>query len=462
MKRLGKIQWTVMALALLILVAPVSVFANEQRVALVIGNGAYKDSPLKNPVNDATDISAVLKELDFKVITRTDATLRQMKAAVDAFWVELKQGGVGLFFFAGHGLQVQGRNYLVPVDAGVAVEQDVEFECLDAGRVLGRMEAAGNDLNLVFLDACRNNPFARSFRSGRRGLARMDAPTGSLVAFATAPGSVAADGKGRNGIFTGALLKHIRTPGLQINELLMSVRRDVVERSSKKQVPWESSSLLGKFYFASSGAITIPEASNAIANLEGERQKLEQERREFERLKAEVEERTRIEAERKRAQAEKKVYASIGPSVKELNKIERYGNFIKQDNGIVYDERTNQEWYAGPDEDTTWIEADKWAKRLTVSGDGWRLFGGGWRLPTYEELRSLYVKEAGTNNIIPLLQTSGSRLWTNEKKTSMRDSYWGPVDTSLARAFVFKGGYDYWEAIVRPNGYRAFAVRTRK
>lgn len=223
--------------------------AAETRTALVIGNGAYTFGMLKNPVNDATDISAALKELGFDVIQRENATLREMEEALDAFWSRLKGGGVGLFYFAGHGLQVQGRNYLVPVDARIEVEQDVKFECLDAGKVLGRMEAAGNSLNLVFLDACRNNPFARSFRSAQRGLAQVDAPIGTFIAYATAPGAVAADGDGRNGVFTEHLLRNMEKRGLEIEQVMKLTRVDVMRTTDSRQVPWQSSSLTGRFYF---------------------------------------------------------------------------------------------------------------------------------------------------------------------------------------------------------------------
>ena len=223
--------------------------STARRVALVIGNGTYPTAPLKNPVNDARDMARTLRDLGFEVILRENATLRQMEDAVDELWMRLKAGGAGLFFFAGHGLQVAGRNYLVPVDARLQVEQDVKYRCMDAGLVLGRMENAGNQLNIVILDACRNNPYARSFRSAQEGLARMDAPKGSLVAYATAPDSVAADGAGKNGIYTGQLLKHLRTPGLGIEELFKRVRIGVLGETGEKQVPWEASSLTGYFTF---------------------------------------------------------------------------------------------------------------------------------------------------------------------------------------------------------------------
>lgn len=221
----------------------------KRRLALVIGNSSYKASPLKNPVNDARDMAAVLKKLGFTVLLKTDADQKTMERSIREFGNQLKSGGVGLFYFSGHGLQVYGRNYLVPVDAEIESSSDVKFEGVDAGRVLGKMQDAGNGLNIIILDACRDNPFARSFRSSEQGLAKMDAPTGSILAYATAPGSVAADGSGRNGLYTSKLLKHMMTPGLLIERVFKNVRIEVMNESKKRQVPWESSSLTGDFYF---------------------------------------------------------------------------------------------------------------------------------------------------------------------------------------------------------------------
>jgi len=181
-----------------------------------------------------------------------------MEKAIRNFGKRLrKYGGVGLFYYAGHGMQINGRNYLIPVDAEIDTESDVNFEAVDAGRVLGKMEDAGNNLNIVILDACRDNPFARIFRSVSQGLARMDAPTGSIVAYATSPGSVAADGMNRNGLYTSMLLKHMTTPGLSIEEFFKIVRIDVMNGSGRKQVPWESSSLTGDFYFNPGRGIAV-------------------------------------------------------------------------------------------------------------------------------------------------------------------------------------------------------------
>src|ERR1041385_5180880 len=165
---------------------------SNRRIALVIGNGSYANAPpLKNPTNDASDMADALARLGFAVTRGIDLNQRQMKAMIREFGQKLKAGGQGLFYFAGHGVQLRGRNYLIPVDASIQSEADVEDQGVDANLIMGLMDEAGNALNVVILDACRNNPFSRSFRSVSNGLAQMDAPSGTLIAHATAPGSVA-------------------------------------------------------------------------------------------------------------------------------------------------------------------------------------------------------------------------------------------------------------------------------
>ena len=181
---------------------------------------------------------------------RTNADTRQMRAAIREFAQNLKRGGIGLFYFAGHGVQSRnGRNYLIPVGADLKEEFELEDEAVDANRVLAGMEEAGNRVNIVILDACRNNPFARSWRSAAGGLAQMSAPTGSFVGFATAPGSVAADGSGRNGIYTKHLLESLREGDPDIDRVFTRVTAAVAKETGNKQVPWKSSSLTGDFYF---------------------------------------------------------------------------------------------------------------------------------------------------------------------------------------------------------------------
>lgn len=236
----------------------------DRRMALVIGNAAYAASPLRNAANDATDVAAALRSVGFEVVLGVNWGQRQMEDAIREFGEKLKAGGVGLFYFAGHGMQVGGRNYLIPVGARIETESDVAYEAVDAGRVLGKMEDAGNGFNIVVLDACRNNPFGRGFRDSQKGLAQVTAPTGSFIAYATAPGSVAADGEGRNGTFTAALLEAIGTRGLTVENVFKRVRERVARETSKRQVPWDSSSLVGEFYFTGQPAAAEP-AKPAIA-----------------------------------------------------------------------------------------------------------------------------------------------------------------------------------------------------
>lgn len=236
---------------------------NEPRLALVIGNSAYKIDPLRNPANDADDMARALQSLGFQVTLRKDATYRQMVEAINEFGRELKKGGIGLFYFAGHGVQSKGRNYLVPVNANVSSEEELEFETVDAYRMLAVMDQAGNRVNIVILDACRNNPYARSFRSASRGLAQMDAAKGSYLAFATAPGSVAADGTGNNGLYTELLLKSLREPDTDIHKVFTRVTADVARVTGGKQVPWTASSLTGEFSFRPPTQVAIVAPSSA-------------------------------------------------------------------------------------------------------------------------------------------------------------------------------------------------------
>jgi formylglycine-generating enzyme required for sulfatase activity len=222
---------------------------SERRTALVIGNAAYESGTLRNPINDARAIAKVLGDLSFDVTLRENLDQKQMKREIQAFGERLQPGGVGLFYFAGHGVQVNGRNYMIPVGAAIEHENQVAYEAVDMGTVLSEMDYARNRMNIVIMDACRDNPFARSFRSLSQGLASIDAPAGTLIAYATAPGSVANDGEGENGVYTGELVKAMVQPGLKIEDVFKRVRSAVRETTGGRQVPWESSSLEGDFYF---------------------------------------------------------------------------------------------------------------------------------------------------------------------------------------------------------------------
>ena len=258
-------HWLLLILALFTISAEV----NAARYALVIGNSSYQDAPLKNPVNDANDIAAALNALNFNVTTKTNLNRRDFAKAVRDFGRQLGKDDVGLFYYAGHGMQVKGRNYLIPVNSEIEEEDEVEFNAIDANSVLAKMESAGNSINIVILDACRNNPFARSFRSNSRGLARMEAPTGSMVIYATGADAVAADGSGRNGLFTASLLNHISIPGQDLDDILRNTRADVIRHSDGKQVPWSSSSMTQAFYFQQVNTSTSAQTQH-MGNLSAE------------------------------------------------------------------------------------------------------------------------------------------------------------------------------------------------
>ena len=273
--------------------------ASEARVALVIGNAKYRDSPLLNPVNDARSLAAALRAAGFEVVELHEQGSAGMRRAIREFGEKLRGKDAGLFYFAGHGVQVRGRNYLVPVDADIKYEDEIEDQSVEIGLVLGKMESAKARVNLVILDACRNNPFARSSRSGQNGLAPMEAPIGTLIAFATSPGQVASDGTLGNGLYTSHLVREMVTPGLKVEDVFKRVRAAVRMASNGRQIPWENTSLEGDFFFRHAPTV------DTVA-LERERN-----RRQEEAIRHAVDQaltRSRDEAEREKERLER-VYA---------------------------------------------------------------------------------------------------------------------------------------------------------
>ena len=423
--------------------------AAEGRVALVIGNADYEVARLQNPVNDACDMETQLAGLGFQVTRLLNADKRAMERAVDAFSRKLRDaGGVGLFYFAGHGVQVDGFNYLLPVGVDFSSEADVRYNAVNAGWVLGKMKDAENRLNMVFLDACRNNPFIRRFRSAMQGLAPMDAPEGTLVSFAAAPGGVAADGAKRNGVFTGNLLEYMSRPGLEVELMMKQVRAGVKKDTGGLRTPFSLSSLTGNFYFsppASPSKATAPQAfvlqekketsfdpffESSEQQRQAEARKRQAEAREQEAIaqwqtwqkerEADFDKAKKIDSdsylspsqkagawqifadaaaqdnphsrrdEELRSYAEsriqywKKTVASANVSTR-LREIARDGNFIAYDNGVVLDTTTNLMWAAKDNgENIDWHDAKKECENYR---------GGGytdWRLPTQDELLTLY------------------------------------------------------------------------
>ena len=407
-------------------------FAEMERLALLIGNSHYNHGgSLANPVNDVRAIKKALESLGFTVMKYENCSQETMKRAMDKFGWKLKGKNVGLFFYAGHGVQVNGHNYLLPADAKLDSVNDAEYDCVRADRVLAKMESAGSRTNIVILDACRNNPFERSWRRGTEGsgLAFMNAPSGSLIAYSTAPGKTALDGRGKNSPYTAALLQHLGTPNITVIQMFQRVRSTVKGGSGGQQTPWESTSLMGNFYFASKGE---------------ERDRLEQERRELQRMRTEIE-------NNKRESQEKRVGVASVPSKPSYSRpsstskeTEWDGIYVAYANGIIKDINTGLEWKVGPDRDTNWNEARSWVQSLTLDG-------GGWRMPSLRELAVLYKKEAGFRNMTPLLKTTGWWIWSGE-----------PDDSTKAGAFNFYSNRHGWGPRSYSSTGRAFAVRSRK
>ncbi len=232
-----------------------NIVPGQVRTALLIGNSQYQTAALKNPVNDVTAMAQELQQSGFDAFLYTDLDQKTMKKAIREFGQLLKErGGVGLFFYAGHGLQSDGRNFLVPIDAEIHKVQDIEFEAVDLGRLLSELEYAENNLNIIILDACRDNPYKEEFEKSKyasyNGLASIgSALFYSLIAFSTAPGSVALDGTGANGLYTQELLRAMREVGPGLEEVFKRVRRNVRKASQGQQIPWESSSIEDDFYY---------------------------------------------------------------------------------------------------------------------------------------------------------------------------------------------------------------------
>lgn len=443
--------------------------ATEQRTALVIGNSVYSSGPLKNPVNDATAMAAQLQKLGFTVTLRRNVDLRRMEDALTEFGNRLKRGGVGLFFYAGHGLQVGGANYLVPIGARINRESDIKYETLDVGKVLDEMATANNGLNIVILDACRDNPYSRSFRNTSRGLAIVsNAPVGTFISYSTSPGNVASDGDGRNSPYTEALLRYMKEPGLTIEQVFKGVRARLGKETGGRQIPWELSSLQGEFYFNQGNVVNKEEKDSATlikdeikerasTDLETEqqkiaaqREKLKQERELFEQRKALAEEQRKLEEEKKQlAMAQR-------PSVSAVKEIRRDGRFIAYDNGTVLDTKTNLMWAAKDNgSNINWANAKSYCENYR---------GGGysdWRMPTQDELAGLYNSGktsknpptggcGGNYHITDLIHITCSSPWASE------------TPGSDAASFDFYNGDRFWNLQSYDVYHRALPVRANK
>ncbi len=379
--------------------------ATENRTALVVGNAAYSTGALKNPANDAADMAAQLTKLGFKVTLLKNAKLQEMDEAIEAFGKKLKQGGVGLFFYAGHGVRVKGANYLIPVDARINKETDLKYRAVDANRVLDEMGNAKNGLNIVILDACRDNPFSRNYRSTTRGLAVVSsAPTGTYISYSTSPGSVAQDGKGRNSPYTAALLENMQQPGVGIEQVFKHVRVKLDAQTRGKQVPWELSSLKGDFYFVP-GATGEKTAAAAPALLP---------------------------ATPSAAVRDDKAPKSAVQTEKPQKEIKNDGRFIDNGNGTVTDTRTGLMWAARDNgSNINWSDAKSYCKEYR---------GGGytdWRMPTQNELNTLFDREIEGINYYRLtasIHLTNCCAWAAENiwpSANFFDFEYGSVNTAL-------------------------------
>lgn len=442
---------SLLSLCLPILIPTQSDAAREQRTALVIGNSAYSSGPLKNPVNDATDIAAALQKLGFKVILKKNANLETMEEAIEDFGNRLKRGGVGLFYYAGHGVQVNGVNYLIPIGANVNKESDVRFKAFDAGRILAEMENANNGLNIVLLDACRDNPFGKSFRSASRGLAIVNiAPTGTFISYSTGPGQVARDGDGLNSPYTKALLQYMQEPGTSITDVFMMVRQKL--RKETGQVPWELSSLEGKFFFIPGQANRTSEAAKGVEldaekrDIEVDRERLRKEKELLEQKEALAEEKQKLEEKKQQLAMRKRLSASTAKEIK------RDGRFIAYGDGTVLDTQTKLMWAAKDNGfNINWLNAKSYSENYR---------GGGyedWRMPTQDELAGLYdmakayLSDCGRDaRLTGLIRLTCTALWASETRGSS------------AAILGFDPGTRYWSPQSRDTGTRALPVRSGK
>jgi hypothetical protein len=390
-------------------------------------------------VNDVRAIKKALEGLGFTVMKYEDCSQKTMKRAMDKFGRRLKGKNVGLFFYAGHGVQVNGHNYLMPVDAKLDTEHDAEYDCVRADRV-AKMEGAGSRTNIVILDACRDNPFERSWRRGAKGtgLAFMNAPSGSLIAYSTAPGKTALDGRGKNSPYTSALLQHIDTPDITVLQMFQRVRSTVLDGSDYKQTPWESTSLRGDFYF------TKQEKKDSFKQFHdkffGKDDYFDDYFDKFFGKKP-------PERKQRESQNQKFDVASVPqrpsqsrPTSSTSKVIAQNGVYVAYANGIVIDTNTGLEWKVGPDKGMEWNEARSWVQSL----------GGDWRLPTLDELEGLYENRKAKRNMTHLLETTGCDVWSGETNGSHNAWY-----------FNFRFNNRDWD--VRDTSYlkRAFAVRSR-
>ncbi len=444
--------------------------AAERRVALVIGNGGYRHvSHLVNPPGDARAMAAALAEVGFEIVggqPLVDADKSAMESAIRSFGRELRGGAVGLFYYAGHGIQVRGQNYLLPVTANVAGESDVKYELVDAGFVLEEMANAGNRLNVVILDACRNNPFGdRGPRSAASGLAQVQAPAGTVIGYATQPGAVAKDGEGDHSPYTAALVEAIRHPGLSLFDTFNEVGLRVKRVMAGEQQPWLSTSPIeGRFFFVPGAVVDGSSPPSDPAAIELALWTSSDRTGTKESYEAYVAKYPRGQFADVAKAAIAKLAAAVvtpGPSPSPTSAPAARGErFRDLGDGTVLDTRTGLQWAAHDNgSDIDWPSAKRYAESLTLGGHS------DWRLPTPDELYRVHeAGKAAGRRYLPACRVAGADT-TVASPPGIRLScwyHWAAIrGGSEAVYFSFINGSRGFGARAVSDRFRALPVRVR-
>lgn len=397
----------------------------ESRVALVIGNGAYEKRPLKNPVNDAEDIARILKKLKFDVQLIKDANRLKMREAIDDFGKKLSRSAAGLFYYAGHGVQVEGVNYLIPVGANIQKELHILDEAIDISYVLRTMDETRVNVKIVILDACRDNPFEKFRSLSGRGLAQIASKAeGTLIAYSTGPGMVAEDGTSRNSPYTEELLKYIPQEGLEIWDVMKQVRSSVMEKTNKKQMPWETTSLMGGgFYFN-----PVKDSNTGILESLGKSPKII--------LRDTPESVSDYQA---RKILEKRGFFDANWNASAIGLKHFY--VLLKDGNVVHDKSTNLTWHqSGSDIPMTFHDAEKYIMNLNIEKrDGFT----DWRLPTLEEAMSLMEKNKNHNGLFlnSIFDETQRWIWTSDYDSTEMAWFVHFSDGICSRALIKNSKY---------------------
>lgn len=420
-----------------------------RRIALVIGNSDYKyTGALSNPANDARLMAETLKSVGFELYggkPQINLSRDDMLTAIEGFGDRIGSGDTALFYYAGHGMQVKGENYLIPVNANIKNEAEVRFKSVESGLLFAKLEGAKNGVNIVILDACRNNPFGRSFRSGNNGLAQVTAPSGTIVAFSTAPNQVAEDGSGGNSTYTRELARFIKAPGLRIEDVFKRVRVSVEGSTGGNQQPWENTSLKGDFSFVEGGADLH---ERRAMDAEKRARQAEEKARRAEQQAADAEERSRQQV----AMAPKPKKQLPGKPVVGDDGFEFEKDGLRFYKDVVVDTRTGLMWARNGNiagKAMKWDDAIEWARKLNIGGYS------DWRLPTSRELN-----EFSKRSIVKYSETSSSvrsSKWFNESRfLNVQNNYWASdvannIDTYAYAVciddvfYTYYGGKQSWE-----------------